>query len=126
MPSPNSMLWRARMAVPANIHRPKVAVSKKPILKDEVSNKSDNKGSATCIQEMSVLMSCWRLHDYNDTKCDKEITAFQKCAAAAEKARQVRTAGNIMGKPETGKLPSKQVNVLLKRYPQPAVITDTT
>ncbi|XP_070545430.1 small ribosomal subunit protein mS37-like [Ptychodera flava] len=126
MPSPRHLLWKARMAVPANRYTPKVAVSKKPILENFVSNRSNTRGDAPCIQEMSVLMTCWKNHDYNDADCVEEITAFQKCAAEAEKKRKIMMEAVKAGKVQSGKLPSKQVNTLLRRNPQPAVISETS
>ncbi|XP_002734257.1 small ribosomal subunit protein mS37-like [Saccoglossus kowalevskii] len=126
MSNPRQLLWKARMAIPANRYkRGPVAVTKKPILDDRVSSKKSETGSAPCIEEMSVLMTCWKKFDYIDSDCMEEITAFQKCTAQAQQNRKAMMEAMKKGESKSSKLTSKQINRLLSRYPQPKVITES-
>lgn len=92
-----------------------------PVLRDYVSNKSNKLSSAYCVEEMSVMMACWKRNDFNQQRCSQELSAFHKCAVAAQAAekaaREAAKAGKVLD--NTGRYPSHQVNKLLQRYPQP-------
>ncbi|EOB04110.1 Coiled-coil-helix-coiled-coil-helix domain-containing protein 1 [Anas platyrhynchos] len=55
-----------------------------PALADQVANRRETAGDATCITEMSIMMACWKQNDFNDTACAKEIQMFYDCVARAE------------------------------------------
>lgn len=92
-----------------------------PVLRDYVSNKSDKSTSAQCVEEMSVMMACWKRNDFNQQRCSQELANFNKCAVAAKAAEKVAKEAAREGKAvdNSGKYPSSQVNKLLQRYPQP-------
>ncbi|XP_068424517.1 small ribosomal subunit protein mS37 [Clinocottus analis] len=84
------------------------------VLKDAVANRKLNKGEATCISEMSLLMSCWKQNNFVDGLCSSEMSSFYSCVKAAQAETKSRSAqGGLQG----GRLHPKQVTTLLKRYP---------
>ncbi|XP_064644854.1 small ribosomal subunit protein mS37-like [Lineus longissimus] len=88
-------------------------------LANAVSGKGDRVQGNLCLQELSLMLACWKDNDYSEVPCAKETQAFEKCwhTALVEKARRQKISeGTIIGK---GPMSSKQVNSLLKRYPQP-------
>ncbi|KAL8587807.1 hypothetical protein ACOMHN_021025 [Nucella lapillus] len=92
-----------------------------PVLRDYVSNKSDKASSAYCVEEMSVMMACWKRNDFNQQRCSQELSAFHKCVIAAEAAQTAVREAAEQGKTVVsgGQYQSSQVNKMLKRYPQP-------
>lgn len=92
-----------------------------PVLRNYVSNKRDKSTAAYCVEEMSIMMACWKRNDFNQQRCSNELRSFHKCvveAQAAERAaRQAAKEGRAAD--GSGRLPSTQVNKLMKRYPQP-------
>ncbi|XP_076458096.1 small ribosomal subunit protein mS37-like isoform X2 [Babylonia areolata] len=92
-----------------------------PALRDYVSNKNDNAASAYCVEEMSVMMACWKRNDFNQQKCSQELASFYKCAATAEAGQRAAREAAKQGKSvvSSGRYPSSQVNKMLKRFPQP-------
>ncbi|KAI4886227.1 hypothetical protein NFI96_023511 [Prochilodus magdalenae] len=94
--------------------RPVLKPNKPLRLKDEVANRRPEKGEATCITEMSVLMACWKQNDFNNMVCSNEVSAFYRCIEKAQAEREkAKTQTLVQG----GRLPPKQVTKLLKRYP---------
>ncbi|XP_064595038.1 small ribosomal subunit protein mS37-like [Liolophura sinensis] len=92
-----------------------------PILADKVSNKKERNKGVECLQEMTVMMACWKEKDFAAGRCSKEIESFQKCSAAAAaalaKKRELEKKGVFSN--DGGKMPSQYVNKLLARFPQP-------
>ncbi|XP_014769580.1 coiled-coil-helix-coiled-coil-helix domain-containing protein 1 [Octopus bimaculoides] len=80
-----------------------------PILKDSVSNKKDKSKAAPCLEEIGLLLTCWKSSDFSMKGCEKEVKAFNKCYAAS--TNQPPQTGN--------KLSAAEVNKLLKKFPQP-------
>ncbi|XP_007258776.2 coiled-coil-helix-coiled-coil-helix domain-containing protein 1 [Astyanax mexicanus] len=93
--------------------KPILRPNKPLVLKDEVANKKTEKGEASCITEMSILMACWKKKDFNSSLCSKEISDFYSCVGRAERRKARQQAAVGQGK----KMLPKQANVLLKRYP---------
>ncbi|TWW54232.1 coiled-coil-helix-coiled-coil-helix domain-containing protein 1-like [Takifugu rubripes] len=91
--------------------RPVLKPNKKLVLGDSVANRRLGKGEATCITEMSVLMACWKQNNFVDSLCFREMTSFYTCVNKAQAA--VKNQSSLQG----GRLPPKQVNTLLKRFP---------
>ncbi|KAK7111716.1 small ribosomal subunit protein mS37-like [Littorina saxatilis] len=93
-----------------------------PVLRGYVSNKSDKLTKAQCVEEMSVLMACWKRNDFNQQRCSPELATFQKCAVAAQAAEKAAREAAKQGKTvdTSGRNPSGQVNKMLQRFPQPA------
>ncbi|XP_038061358.1 coiled-coil-helix-coiled-coil-helix domain-containing protein 1-like [Patiria miniata] len=87
-------------------------------LNNKVALRKNRPGAAECISEMSVLMACWKKHDYNDADCIEEIKVFQKCCTEAQKVKRDAKIAEKSGK-IAGKMTGKQVTNLLQQYPQP-------
>ncbi|NXV86719.1 CHCH1 protein, partial [Calonectris borealis] len=97
--------------------RPPVIRPTRPlVLANEVANRREQAGEATCITEMSVMMACWKQHDFNDTACAEEIRMFYDCVAKAEKERKDQNEEDTLS--SRGNLTSSEVNKLLRRFPQ--------
>lgn len=88
-------------------------------LKNSVSGKSDKTKEAACIQELAVLFSCFKNKDFDQAQCLKEINAFQNCYKGyREKSatlREQERKGILV--PGEKKLTHRQVNQLLRRFP---------
>ncbi|XP_061490759.1 small ribosomal subunit protein mS37 [Rhineura floridana] len=85
------------------------------VLANQVSNRRLRLGEASCITEMSLMMACWKQNEFSDTTCAQEIQTFFDCSAKAEAERKERIRQQLLGQSEN--LDSKQVNKLLKRFP---------
>ncbi|KAJ8359477.1 hypothetical protein SKAU_G00160020 [Synaphobranchus kaupii] len=94
--------------------KPVLKPNKPLALKNEVASRTLEKGEATCITEMSVLMVCWKQNEFSDAACSKEIQSFYKCAEKAQAAR-LKSSKDAFG--QDGRLHPKQANILLKRFP---------
>uniref|UniRef100_A0A8C5QY71 Coiled-coil-helix-coiled-coil-helix domain containing 1 n=1 Tax=Leptobrachium leishanense TaxID=445787 RepID=A0A8C5QY71_9ANUR len=105
------------------------------VLADRVANRKLGLGEASCVTEMSVMMACWKQNAFGDAACSNEIDAFFTCA---KKAQTVLLNNNNNGfnypaprlsdiladrksgldqEPQAGRYPPKQINQLLKRFP---------
>ncbi|ELK09528.1 coiled-coil-helix-coiled-coil-helix domain-containing protein 1 [Pteropus alecto] len=103
---------RGRLARLGNPRKPILKPNKPLILANRVGERRRERGEATCITEMSVMMACWKQNEFRDETCRKEIQDFFDCASKAEAARKMRS---IQG--ESGNLPPKKLNMLLQRFP---------
>lgn len=95
-----------------NLYKPgkRIPESGKPFaLIDKVASKSEAKGAATCLGEMSVLLDCWKGNNFSDAACAKEIVSFNTCVTDARAVKGSTTQG----------LTSKEANVILKNNPLP-------
>lgn len=88
-------------------------------LKPTVSGKGDKVSEVCCIQEMSVMLACFKTYEFNQALCSKEIDSFKNCYAKHMNTKQVKKEQAEKGilTPGEKKLSYKQVNILLKRYP---------
>ncbi|KAL3876234.1 hypothetical protein ACJMK2_034104 [Sinanodonta woodiana] len=92
---------------------------------DEIENRSEKIPVDPCLDKMSMMLSCFKEHDFDDSKCAKRILEFQNCLKAAKEkaeALQKELESGFTNTSNTGKrknLPSRLVNKLLHRYPQP-------
>ncbi|XP_008319638.1 small ribosomal subunit protein mS37 [Cynoglossus semilaevis] len=84
------------------------------VLKDAVANRKLQKGEASCITEMSVLMACWKQNNFVDGLCTNEINTFYSCVKKAQTAAKNNSAEN-MG--EEGRLHPQHATTLLRRHP---------
>ncbi|XP_066535565.1 coiled-coil-helix-coiled-coil-helix domain-containing protein 1 [Hoplias malabaricus] len=94
--------------------KPALKPNKPLCLKNQVTNRRPEKGEATCITEMSILMACWKQNDFNNTLCSKEVSTFYRCIENAQAERE-KAKNQAAG--QGGRLLPKQANKLLKRYP---------
>ncbi|XP_004680822.1 PREDICTED: coiled-coil-helix-coiled-coil-helix domain-containing protein 1 [Condylura cristata] len=106
---------RGRLARLGNSQKPVLKPNKPLILANRVGERRRERGEATCITEMSVMMACWKQNEFRDDACRKEIQNFFDCASRAEAARKMRSFQDTMG--ESGNLPPKKLNKLLQRFP---------
>uniref|UniRef100_A0A8D0B2R7 CHCH domain-containing protein n=1 Tax=Salvator merianae TaxID=96440 RepID=A0A8D0B2R7_SALMN len=95
--------------------RPRVKFPRALVLADKVSNRSVKQGEATCITEMTLMMACWKQNEFSDSACSKEVQTFLDCVAKAEEEHKRQSLQESMGQSKT--LDSKQINKLLKRFP---------
>uniref|UniRef100_A0A8D0HHR2 Coiled-coil-helix-coiled-coil-helix domain containing 1 n=1 Tax=Sphenodon punctatus TaxID=8508 RepID=A0A8D0HHR2_SPHPU len=65
--------------------------------------------------EMSLMMACWKQNEFNDAACTKEIQKFHDCAVKSDAKRKEQIKQESLGQTRT--LTSKQVNYLLKKFP---------
>uniref|UniRef100_A0A4X2L0S0 Coiled-coil-helix-coiled-coil-helix domain containing 1 n=1 Tax=Vombatus ursinus TaxID=29139 RepID=A0A4X2L0S0_VOMUR len=75
---------RGRLARLGNSKRPVLKPNKPLVLANRVGAGRRELGEATCITEMSLMMSCWKQNEFSDTICSKEIEDFFDCASKAE------------------------------------------
>ncbi|XP_055131717.1 small ribosomal subunit protein mS37 [Symphalangus syndactylus] len=106
---------RGRLARFGNPRKPVLKPNKPLILANRVGERRREKGEATCITEMSVMMACWKQNEFRDEACRKEIQSFLDCATRAQEARKMRSIQETLG--ESGSLPPNKLNKLLQRFP---------
>ncbi|XP_010982450.1 small ribosomal subunit protein mS37 isoform X2 [Camelus dromedarius] len=75
---------RGRLARFGNPRKPILKPKKPLVLANHVGERRREKGEATCITEMSVMMACWKQNEFRDEACRKEIQDFFDCASRAE------------------------------------------
>ncbi|XP_004624441.2 coiled-coil-helix-coiled-coil-helix domain-containing protein 1 [Octodon degus] len=75
---------RGRLVRLANPRKPTLKPNKPLILANKVGERRREKGEATCITEMSVMMACWKQNEFRDSACKKEIQDFFDCSSRAQ------------------------------------------
>lgn len=92
-----------------------------PNLKPRISEVRPKVGKdVLCLEEMGVVFECFKTYNYNENKCAQEIMAFNKCVGEArEKIQERMKAGGTEELGTTEDLGPKQINKLLRMYPQP-------
>ncbi|CAG9766396.1 unnamed protein product [Ceutorhynchus assimilis] len=88
-------------------------------LKQGVSNKGGKISEVCCIHEMSVMFSCLKDNEFQQQLCHKEVESFQKCYTSFLTDKNQRSEREMKGllTPGEKRMTSKQLNVLLKKYP---------
>uniref|UniRef100_A0A8C6WKS7 Coiled-coil-helix-coiled-coil-helix domain containing 1 n=1 Tax=Neogobius melanostomus TaxID=47308 RepID=A0A8C6WKS7_9GOBI len=94
--------------------KPVLRPSRPLSLKDAVANRKPPKGEGTCITEMSLMMACWKQHNFVEDLCSSEVQAFYSCVHKAQAA--MKNKSTLAGQ-DRGRLPPKQATTLLKRFP---------
>ncbi|XP_055595715.1 uncharacterized protein LOC129746191 [Uranotaenia lowii] len=87
-------------------------------LKNQVSGKTGKESDVACLQEMAILFSCLKTHEFDERLCPKEMTSFKRCYKVYidKKASKKETASKGILVP--GKdLNCKQLNMFLKQFP---------
>ncbi|XP_029464833.1 coiled-coil-helix-coiled-coil-helix domain-containing protein 1 [Rhinatrema bivittatum] len=97
--------------VSRRLGKPVLRPSRPLVLADKVANRKARLGEATCLTEMSLMMACWKQNNFSDAACVKEIQSFFDCNAKAQAEHRATRLS------ESGRLPPKQVNKLLKMFP---------
>ncbi|XP_075389724.1 small ribosomal subunit protein mS37 [Tenrec ecaudatus] len=106
---------RGRLARLGNPRKPVLKPNKPLVLANVIGERRREKGEATCITEMSMMMACWKLNEFHDQPCRKEIQDFFDCASRAEAARKMKSIQDTLG--ESGNLSPKKLNKLLQMFP---------
>ncbi|XP_007520392.2 small ribosomal subunit protein mS37 [Erinaceus europaeus] len=111
---------RGRLARLGNSQKPVLKPSRPLILANRVGERRRERGEATCVMEMSLMMACWKQNEFHDEACGKEIKNFFDCASKAEASRKMKSTQEIMG--ELGSLHPKKLNKLLQRFPSKSYV----
>ncbi|XP_021038199.1 coiled-coil-helix-coiled-coil-helix domain-containing protein 1 isoform X3 [Mus caroli] len=106
---------RGRLARFANPGKPILKPNKPLILANRVGNRRREKGEATCITEMSMMMACWKQNEFRDEACRKEIQDFFDCSSRAQEAGKMRSIQESLGQSE--RLSPHKMTKLLQRFP---------
>ncbi|CAH1099627.1 unnamed protein product [Psylliodes chrysocephalus] len=88
-------------------------------LRATVSGKGGKSSDVCCIHEMSVMFACFKENEFNQDLCSKEVEKFQMCYKdnlKTSKTKKEREAKGVLT-PGEKKLSHKQLNVLLKKFP---------
>ncbi|XP_041867151.1 coiled-coil-helix-coiled-coil-helix domain-containing protein 1 [Melanotaenia boesemani] len=93
--------------------KPVLKPNKTLALRDAVANRKLNKGEASCITEISILMACWKKNNFVDGLCSTEIDSFYVCVEKARAALKNTSEQSSAGR----RMPPKQAITLLKRFP---------
>ncbi|RZF42158.1 hypothetical protein LSTR_LSTR004307 [Laodelphax striatellus] len=90
-------------------------------LKNYVSGKGQQSESRKCTNEMFILLGCLKKHEYENKECLKEAKQFQDCVKffSEEKKKHIELVKTGSLTPGAKKLTHTQLNILLKRYPNP-------
>lgn len=85
-------------------------------LKDRIEGRETIAAENTCMVELMQLITCLAENGYNNAHCTDEINLLRKCNRRAIAIKQARKAG--IDEPTVGgKLSIREVNKLLKKYP---------
>lgn len=88
-------------------------------LRPTICGKGSKMSDVCCIYEMSLMFSCFKQNDFGESGCEKEIENFKKCYQnhlTSKKIKEEKEAKGLLT-PGDKSLSPKQINVLLKKYP---------
>lgn len=89
-------------------------------LRNFVSGKGGQQSDVACIQEMTILFSCLKNNDFNQTACAKEISTFKGCYKGFMDTKFATKQARAKGGVSTGKkLHARELNVFLRGFPNP-------
>ncbi|KAM4851716.1 small ribosomal subunit protein mS37 [Thomomys bottae] len=106
---------RGRLVRIGNQRKPILKPNKPLILANRVGDRRREKGEATCVTEMSVMMACWKKNEFRDDGCRKEIQDFLDCASRAQEAGKMKALQETLG--DSRSLPPHKMTKLLQRFP---------
>ncbi|KAI4502474.1 hypothetical protein M0802_002386 [Mischocyttarus mexicanus] len=88
-------------------------------LKNYVGNRSVGIGEKGCLHELSILLTCLRENEFNNSDCAKELTSFENCNQKFLKISEEMKASHakLVPDPNTKVFSSKQISYLLRLYP---------
>ncbi|XP_017768519.1 PREDICTED: coiled-coil-helix-coiled-coil-helix domain-containing protein 1 [Nicrophorus vespilloides] len=88
-------------------------------LKQRVSGKGDNSSDVCCIQEMSLMLACFKLNEFDQSLCSKEVQNFSKCYQGHLQTKQKQKEMDEKGILRMGErnLSHKQLNKYLRKFP---------
>ncbi|KAF2351607.1 hypothetical protein FHG87_017631 [Trinorchestia longiramus] len=89
-------------------------------LKNKVSGQYEQDTDTRCLQEMGLLLACYKKHDFSQALCAAEAEVLTNCHKKAREEQKLRKAKEQEKAMDPGakQLNARQVNVLLKRFPQ--------
>lgn len=88
-------------------------------LRSSISGKGGKMSDVCCIYEMSLMFSCFKQNEFAEGSCSKEVDNFKKCYKNHLETKKTKLAKEAKGllTPGEKSLSPKQVNILLKMYP---------
>ncbi|CAG2103534.1 unnamed protein product [Medioppia subpectinata] len=92
------------------------------VLRNEVTSGTKVASDVVCIPQMMDMLTCFKENEFDQNKCSPQINAFQSCYDKYVVDRNAKTANtdDIKLEPGQKRLSKDQMNVLLKRWPQPS------
>jgi len=92
-------------------------------LKNEVSSKGEKGTESVCLQELALMYTCLADHDFKDNLCAQQMKTYHECVFSHMKKidaqkEQLLTGKLVPNTREPQKLNHRQLNVLLRKYPQ--------
>jgi len=92
-------------------------------LRNCVSSKSDKTMESICLQEMALMYTCMKNNEFRDKLCVTEISTYRSCVFKHLKQKEERKEQLVAGKltpntKEPSRLNFRQLNILLRRFPQ--------
>jgi len=93
-------------------------------LHNEVSGKGNKSQDVICLEEIALMFTCLKNNDFKDSICLEEMKKYHNCVfnhmAAKEELKRQIVAGKLTPnkRGEPAKLNHRQLNMLLKKYPQ--------
>ncbi|XP_054168112.1 coiled-coil-helix-coiled-coil-helix domain-containing protein 1-like [Oppia nitens] len=91
------------------------------VLRNEVTSGTKLSSDVVCIQQMMDMLSCFKDNEFDQIRCEPQINAFQNCYNKFVDERKLKNdlVNSSVPIPGETKLKKDQLNVLLKRWPQP-------
>jgi len=93
-------------------------------LKNEVSGQGDKGTESVCLQEMALMFTCLKDNDFKDSLCAQQMKTYQDCVFTHMKnKKQLKDqlqAGKLTpnSREQPRQLNHRQLNILLRKYPQ--------
>ncbi|KAJ9586324.1 hypothetical protein L9F63_020032 [Diploptera punctata] len=110
------------LRVPARIPQKEPVPIKRSLpmkLKLRVSGKGERNSEVACLQELTIMLDCFKNNEFKQEICSKEINNLQKCFKnymTEEQAKKNREQNAIVT-PDEKNLSAKQLNNFLKKFP---------
>lgn len=105
---------------PQNIHKVPFQELLPLKLRDRVSGKGSRQSDVACVQEMTIMFACLKSNEFNQVACAKEISSFDGCYKKHLDTKFEERQARLKGGMATGKkLHARELNVYLRKYPNP-------
>lgn len=88
-------------------------------LRNRVTGKGSTMSNVACVHEITLLFNCFKLNDFNESKCAPEIERMQKCFTENRIEKRQKAELDKVGDlaPGSSRLSTKQLNKLLRHHP---------
>ncbi|KAI1303717.1 hypothetical protein HDE_02186 [Halotydeus destructor] len=111
--------WKKNGRRPADVDNLRFTEVNPLILKNHVVGKGMGTSDLACIPEMMKLFDCLEKNDHHQYNCNAQVSVFQKCYNVFQANKKQRAMGKTATPvPGAKKLPTEQLNTLLRMYPQ--------